>query len=155
MGSLVSTPGKGYGSGSELVFCYLDSKRISEELLKGTAHPVFEMDEDGNEQETFAKDNRVEPDLVDLMMDDDEFDVTIERMVSLFAGSRIHRNHRGQRHTNHLLTSSCGVLWPGTCKAVAEKRDRRTSYLFPKPRISRMVKRFQVRYPNKDPCHID
>ena len=83
MGSLVSTPGKGYGSGSELVFCYLDSKRISEELLTGAAHPVFKMGEDGNEQVTVAEDNGVEPDLVDLMMDDDEFDVTIERMVSL------------------------------------------------------------------------
>ena len=66
-----------------LVFCYLDSKRISEELLKGAAHPILKMDADGNEQETVAEDDGVVPDLVDLMMDDDEFDATIERMVSL------------------------------------------------------------------------
>lgn len=66
-----------------LIFCYLDSKRISEELLTGAAHPVLKMDDDGNEQETVAKDNGVEADLIDLIMDEDEFDAVIAKMVTL------------------------------------------------------------------------
>lgn len=94
-----------------LVFCYLDSKRISEELLKGAAHPVLKMDKDGNEQETVAEDNGVEPDLVDLMMDDDEFDGTIERMVSLSL-VREYTETTGEKDTRifslHPLVAFCG-----------------------------------------------
>ena len=66
-----------------LIFCYLDSKRISADLFTGVAHPVLKMDDDGNEHETAAEDNGVEADLVDLMMDEDGFDATIEKLVSL------------------------------------------------------------------------
>ncbi|KAG8530313.1 uncharacterized protein KY384_004815 [Bacidia gigantensis] len=66
-----------------LVFCYLDSKRISEELLTGVASPVLKMDEDGNEQDTIAEDNGVQGDLVDLMTNEDDFDSVIEKMLSL------------------------------------------------------------------------
>ena len=93
-----------------LVFCYLDSKRISEELLKGAAHPVLKMDEDGNEQETVAEDNGVEPDLVDLM-DEDEFDATIARMVSLSL-VREYTETTGDKDTRiislHPLVAFCG-----------------------------------------------
>ena len=66
-----------------LVFCYLDSKRISEELLTGVTDPVLKMDEDGNEQETMAEENGVEVDLIELMVDEDAYDATIDKMVSL------------------------------------------------------------------------
>ncbi|CAF9906722.1 MAG: hypothetical protein ALECFALPRED_002615 [Alectoria fallacina] len=94
-----------------LVFCYLDSKRISEELLKGAAHPVLKMDKDDNEQETVAEDNGVEPNLIDLMMDDDEFDGTIERMVSLSL-VREYTETTGEKDTRifslHPLMAFCG-----------------------------------------------
>ena len=66
-----------------LIFSHLDCKRRSEDLLKGAAHLVLKMDEDGNEQKTTAERTGVEDDLVDLVMGKDEFDATIERIVSL------------------------------------------------------------------------
>ncbi len=94
-----------------LIFCYLDSKRISEELLTGATHPVLKMDENGNEQETVAEDNGVEGDLVDLIMDEDEFNATIEKMVSLSLVSE-HIETTGEKDVRifslHPLVAFCG-----------------------------------------------
>ena len=94
-----------------LIFCFLDSKRISEELLNGVTKPVLKMDEDGNENETSAEDNGVDVNLVDLMMKPNEFDTTIERMVALSL-VREHTETSGEKDVRifslHPLVAYCG-----------------------------------------------
>lgn len=66
-----------------LIFCFLDSKRISEGLINDVTKSVLKMNEADNENETIAEDNDVNADLVDLMMNPDDFDAIIERMIAL------------------------------------------------------------------------
>jgi len=66
-----------------LIFCFLDSKRISEGLINDVTKSVLKMNEADNENETIAEDNDVNADLVDLMMNPDGFDAIIERMIAL------------------------------------------------------------------------
>lgn len=69
------------------------------------------MDEDGNEHETVAEDNGVDPELVDLVVDQDEFDATIETMESLTL-IREHTESTGDEDVRifsmHSLVAFCG-----------------------------------------------
>ena len=51
--------------------------------MNGVTKPVLKIDADGNENETITEDNGMNINLVDLMMNPDDFDSTIKRMVAL------------------------------------------------------------------------
>ncbi|KAL9637359.1 MAG: hypothetical protein Q9164_002242 [Protoblastenia rupestris] len=119
-----------------LIFCFLDSKRISEELMNGVTETVLKMDEAGNENETIAEDNGVNADLVDLMMNPDDFDATIERMVALSL-VREHTETVGEQDTRifslHPLVAYCGRSRAGQMqkKEAAEQAICLLSHAFP------------------------
>ncbi|KAH0545468.1 hypothetical protein FGG08_000469 [Glutinoglossum americanum] len=94
-----------------LLFCYLDSRRISSSLLECVTSPVAKVDDEGEVVEMLAEENGVSPELVDLVMDEDAFEEAIER-VEGFSLVREFTEAMGERDVRvfslHPLVAFCG-----------------------------------------------
>ncbi|KAI9746902.1 MAG: hypothetical protein M1835_002332, partial [Candelina submexicana] len=65
-----------------LLFSHLDFRRISEDLLLGLTKPVTKMDFSGNPHLVNAVDNGIDPEVVELMEDANEYDEAIQKLLS-------------------------------------------------------------------------
>lgn len=79
-----------------LLFSYFDSRRISEDLLLGLTKPVTKMDPDGNPHSVSAVDDGIDPEVVELMEDADEYEEAIQKLLS-FSLIRDHVEQVGAR----------------------------------------------------------